>query len=136
MVHHLGVVQGQVEALCHPPDPCLPDPAMVGQLGAVTNELDALDERVKAVLGIEPEPFLPGYSDLLGAAQAVYGGARNVLVAAADAKMGVDPEPFSPLWFAFVEVEGAAGDIQSSVAESDFCRSAGTLNPCTLDLPA
>lgn len=138
VVHHLEVVEDQVESLCHPPDPCLPDDykpgdvhPVIGKLGAMANELNALDERVKAVLGVEPEPFLPGYDDLKAAAVAVHGGAANVLISAREARMGFEPSPFQP---AFDEVEGGALAIQQSVISSPFCQSAAGLNICLPDV--
>lgn len=135
VAQHLGVVQGQIGSLCHPPDPCRPDPAIIGQLGAMTNELAALDSRVKAVLSMPPDPIVPGYGELMGAALAAHGAANNVLVAAREAKLGFEPAPFSPVDVAFGLVEGGAFAIQESVMASEFCQPpVGTSNLCLPDV--
>jgi hypothetical protein len=126
--HHLEVIGEAFGSLCVPPDECVPDDfkpgyvhPTVGKLGAMVNELHALDDRVNAVLGVEPEPFEPP-PEFDAAVVATFGAAKNVFIQAYLAKAGTEPSPFrDDLIPAFEAVDLAAWAIMVSVDESGYC---------------
>ncbi len=132
VVQHLGVVRDQVGSLCWSEDRCRPDPAVIGQLGAMTSELSAINGQVMAVLDVPNDPTMPGLGELGAAARQVYAAAGFVAEDAGDAIEGFEPTPF--LVAAFGAVIDASGVIRTSVLQSEFCDVAGA-NPCGLVLP-